>query len=194
MVGQNGKVFAFEPEKKNYSICKNILKINKNRNILLINKAISNNNNGIKLFLSENNPSDHRTYETGENRKFVEIESVTLDSFLKPYNHKVDFIKMDIQGFEGNAIKGMEDILSKNPGLKIITEFWAYGLEKAGTVPQHFLEKLKSFGFEFYLIMNKEVTESPLSIEKILFICKDGETKNKFFHIDLLCKRNNMNN
>jgi FkbM family methyltransferase len=65
--------------------------------------------------------------ETSENKSFTKetIEVVRLDNLLG--NKKVDFVKMDIEGFEREAIQGMEKILKHvkymifeySPGMKV---------------------------------------------------------------------------
>ncbi len=45
---------------------------------------------------------------------------------------------MDIQGFEHKALLGMRNILKTNHNIKVLMEFWPYGLTKAGTGPRRF--------------------------------------------------------
>jgi hypothetical protein len=51
---------------------------------------------------------------------------------------------MDIQGAEYNALKGMENILKKD-NLKVLMEFWGYGLKKSGSEPKVVLNLLNNF-------------------------------------------------
>ena len=62
----------------------------------------------------------------------INIKTIQLDDYFKDYQGNIDFIKMDIEGSEGNAIKGMSNILQKNENIKMITEFWPSGLELSG--------------------------------------------------------------
>ena len=48
-------------------------------------------------------------------------------------NLRLDFIKMDVQGWEGQALRGVAGLLDANPGLQIYFEFWPHGLRLAGT-------------------------------------------------------------
>ena len=65
-------------------------------------------------------------------RGLINIKTIQLDDYFKDYQGNIDFIKMDIEGSEGNAIKGMSNILQKNENIKMITEFWPSGLELLG--------------------------------------------------------------
>jgi hypothetical protein len=76
---------------------------------------------------------DHRTYLTDNSaRRVVQIEMVALDDYFKP-GQRVDFIKMDIQGYELHALRGAGRVLADNPAAKLLLEFWPYGLKQAGT-------------------------------------------------------------
>jgi hypothetical protein len=59
---------------------------------------------------------------------------------------------MDIQGFEPIAIQGMLQTIQKNPQVSLITEFWPYGIQKAGTSATSYLQQLKQLFSYIYLI------------------------------------------
>jgi len=103
LVGEEGKVFAFEPDPTNFSLLKKNVEINGYKNVELVQKAVSNKNGKIKLYLSEENSGDHRIYNSHDGRKFIEVEAIRLDDYFKNYNGAIDFIKMDIQGAEGGG-------------------------------------------------------------------------------------------
>ncbi|MDD3783490.1 MAG: FkbM family methyltransferase [Candidatus Portnoybacteria bacterium] len=152
LVGKSGKVFAFEPDRDNFALLSKNVKENKFDNVILINKAISDKNGQTKLYLSKDNKGDHRIYDSGENRDSVVVDVVCLDDFLGEYKHKINFIKMDIQGAEGNALKGMIDIIKNSKKIKILAEFWPMGLSNFNFNPKEFLEILEDYGFSFYNI------------------------------------------
>ncbi|MGH9882500.1 MAG: FkbM family methyltransferase, partial [Pyrinomonadaceae bacterium] len=53
-----------------------------------------------------------------------------LDDYFKP-GERVDLIKMDIQGYELHALRGANRVLEDNPDIKLLIEFWPYGLKQA---------------------------------------------------------------
>ena len=59
------------------------------------------------------------------------IEMVALDHYFKP-GQRVDLIKMDIQGYELHALRGATRVVADNPDIKLLIEFWPYGLTQAG--------------------------------------------------------------
>ena len=64
---------------------------------------------------------------------------------------RVDFVKMDVQGWEGEALRGITGLLDANPGLWIHFEYWPHGLRRAGTEIPQFAAMLRSLGLRVTL-------------------------------------------
>ena len=156
IVGKEGRVYAFEPSPHTFNLLK---KYNKNLNVTLVQAAVGDTTGRITLYLSDKLNVDHHTYETDEVRQKIDVPSCRLDDYLK--NEKVDFIKMDIQGFEHRALLGMTNILQNNHDIKLLMEFWPYGLIKAATTPQEVLSFLHKLNFKTELIEGKRHTPCP---------------------------------
>lgn len=121
LVGQEGKVFAFEPDPKNYSYLeKNVLK-NKCTNIITEQKAVSRYSGnglfsrdkyGVEGSLKEN-PLDNS----------ISVETTSLDDyFCKIGWPKLDVIILDVEGAEADVMKGMQNVCKKNPQIQLIVE------------------------------------------------------------------------
>lgn len=184
-VGEKGKVFAFEPNPDNFILLKKNVKINGYKNVVLIQKAVSNQTNKIRLFLSNENTGDHRIYDSCDNRNFIEIEAIRLDDYFKDYDGKIDFIKIDTQGADFFVIEGMSNLLKKNKKIKVATEFWPIGLKRCGVDSMEYLRLLINHSFALYHIneMKKEI--KLLNITKLLETC----TPEKENHTNLFCVR-----
>lgn len=170
LVGESGKVFAFEPDPTNFLLLKKNIEINGYTNVILENKAVSNKCGNINLFLSKSNMGDHIVRDTGENRNSVLVDSVSLDKYFQDYEGKVNFIKMDIQGAEYEAIQGMTKILQKND-IKIMTEFAPSWLKKFEVMPEDFMQILEGFHFKLYeFVNNKNMIKkfTPQSLELLM--------------------------
>jgi FkbM family methyltransferase len=143
LVGENGKVYAFEPDTTNFSFLqKNTAHL---KNVVIEKVAVAETDGVIKLYKSESLNVDHQTYDVGESRAFTEIPCISLDSYMK--GAPVNFIKIDVQGFDYYAIKGASKILAANKELSIISEVWPFGLNKASATPQQYISLLKDNGF-----------------------------------------------
>jgi len=180
-VGENGIVHCFEPDATNFNHLEKVTKHYKN--IVINNKAVGSQTEKIKIYTSKELNVDHRTYQPEEYDKVIEIDAVSIDDYLlgaKPAGaRKVDFIKIDIQGFEMQAIKGMTNTLSNNQNIKVISEFWPYGLSKAGSSVTEYYNFLRSLNFNCYLLDNDSL--SLLTIEKVKTL--EGLDKKHYFNI-----------
>jgi FkbM family methyltransferase len=161
IVGQKGKVYAFEPSPHTFKLLK---KYNKNHNVTLVQAAVGDTTGQIHLYLSDELNVDHHTYETDEERQRIDVPSYRLDDYLK--NEKVDFIKMDTQGSEYQALLGMKNILQTNPNIKVLMEFWPYGLKKAGTSAEELITFLHNLDFKTELIEGGARIPCPLIPER----------------------------
>jgi len=115
LVGKEGKIFAFEPHPNNFALLKKNVEINNYQNVILEEKAVSDKNGRIKLFLSEGSSGLHRIYKyklEGE-RNFIEVESIKLDDYFKNYDRDINWIKIDIEGAEWLALQGMPPAVRK---------------------------------------------------------------------------------
>ena len=170
IVGEKGVVHCFEPDSKNFEHLKKTTADFKN--IKINNKAVGPKTEKLKIYTSKNLNVDHRTYKPEEYDKEIEIDAVSIDDHLAS-NPKVDLIKMDIQGFEMQAIQGMQTILDKNKDIKLISEFWPYGLKKAGSSVTEYFNFLQSKGFTCYLL--EETSLLKLTAEKVSSLEPLGE-------------------
>jgi FkbM family methyltransferase len=122
IIGEKGKIFAFEPHPINYKWLKRGIEINSFTNVIPINKAIADRNGSIRLFCSTKNISDHSVVFT-ENRGYVEVEAITLDKFCQENQILPDVVKIDIEGAELLALRGMEKTIEACENLALFIEF-----------------------------------------------------------------------
>lgn len=153
IVGENGIIHCFEPDITNFNHLKKTTASHKN--IIINNKAVGPKTETIKIYTSKNLNVDHRTYKPEEFHKEIEIAAISIDDYLK--GKKVNFIKMDIQGFEMEAMKGMKETLKNNPDVKLISEFWPYGLKKAGSSVTDYYKLLQELNFKIELLKNHKL-------------------------------------
>lgn len=171
IIGEKGKVICFEPDTKNFKYLEESTKIK--NNIIIYNKAVSSKSEKIKIYTSKNLNVDHRTYKPDDYDQEIEIDAVSIDDFLFESFNKIDFIKIDIQGYEMQAIKGMLKTLNSNINIKIISEFWPHGLNKSGSSVIEYFNFLDNNGFNCY-ILNKNSMQK-LNIEKVQSLENLGE-------------------
>ncbi|MEK7576476.1 MAG: FkbM family methyltransferase [Patescibacteria group bacterium] len=170
LVGNHGKVIAFEPEEENFHFLEKNIRANKYTQIQALPWAVSDISGTTQIYISEENSGDHRIYNTGANRNKREINTTSLDDFFKP-GDRINFIKMDIQGAEFLALKGMKRVLNDNPEIIIMSEFWPEGLTQSGSSPQEFLRALQQHGFFLAYIDEKTNAIIKSSPEELMTLC-----------------------
>jgi FkbM family methyltransferase len=144
LVGCTGVVHAFEPSPDNFrrlqSATRNL------SNVRLSRAAVGDHSGRSQLYLSNVLNVDHRAYAAkGDSRRIVPIDIIALDDYFKP-SDRVDFIKLDIQGYELHALRGARRVLHDNPAVKLIVELWPYGLKEAGTAWTELIATLEAKG------------------------------------------------
>ena len=102
---KNGKIFSYEPIKKNFDILKENIELNKNKNIISFNSAVSNQSNKSKIFINSDD-SAHSIFESGKN--FIEVKSTTIKSIFD--ENKIincNLLKLDCEGAEYQIIESI---------------------------------------------------------------------------------------
>jgi FkbM family methyltransferase len=127
LVGHSGKLFVFEPGANNLPYVRENIANSPFKNIQLVEKAVSDSNGTATFYLenltgqSNSLVKDYRVTKKIQTKTFVDlkknevqVETIRLDDFVKSNGiPKIDFIKIDIEGAEYMAIKGMPEILSR---------------------------------------------------------------------------------
>jgi FkbM family methyltransferase len=154
-VGMTGRVVAIEPDPHNFALLSRNVEANGMTNVLLVNSALGAASSRGRLQKSTSNFGDHCLYPRAavEGRTGVDVEVETLAGVLQRLDiAHVDFIKMDVQGYEGHVQAGMETVLASGSPRAVLTEFWPKGLQMAGTLPETFFNRFLQFGYQAMLL------------------------------------------
>ena len=206
IVGPEGRVFSFEPFPNNANLIRASIKENSFTNVTVVEAAVSDRIGKATLHLSPDACSEHSLldldfqYNLEPQQNEIEVQTLTVDDYLEKNvgNFKVDFIKMDIEGSESRAIKGMQKVLNENKHLTLITEFWPNGFKEDDKEPRDFLEILDKLNFKIYNIDSLEQKVVPVTVDGMMqivyFRSKNIPKENKVMQVwgwytNLLCVR-----
>lgn len=163
VVGNQGRVYAFEPEPHNFWLLTENIRLNQLTNIIAIQKAISDKTGKMKLYKDRWNFGAHTAAENNievEQGTCIEVDTITLDDFCAAEDiRQVDYIKVDVQGSEGLVFQHAGTLL-RNRALKILMEFWPHGLRNLGTEPGSLLELFRKHHFDFCVLGDTGSDES----------------------------------
>lgn len=196
LVGSKGKVYAFEPEPRNYDLLLRNIELNGYENIVPVQKAVSNAAGIVRFYLSDKDigahtlrkhRSDKRYFNQNSFGKFIEVESISLDEFFKDEQHQIDVIKMDIEGAEMLALAGMDRVIRNSKNLKMCMEFYPSAITDMGHSPEELARKLlDDYHFSMLAIYDSYKEEKPCvkinSADELMNLCKDNE---KIFNLFL---------
>ncbi len=186
VVGSLGRVYAFEPDPKNFALLKKNIEANGYQNVVLVNKALSDKNGKGKLFLSvENNHGDFRIFGTGDGRKSIGIDLITLDSYFGSKIPKINVIKIDVQGAEALVIKGATKTLAKQKKLTLFTEFWPMALRQSGSSAREYADILVKNKFKLYEIDTVNKRTSKVSFSQLF----KKYPEDSLYNADLVCTK-----
>lgn len=112
--GNENSIYAFEPDLKNYN--KMLLRLQENGiKCICHNAAAWNNNEIIKFYSNSGRAGSAEKSLTTE--KYCEIKAVRVDDLI---HDEIGFIKIDAEGSDLNALKGLEKtIIQSSPCIKI---------------------------------------------------------------------------
>lgn len=163
--GPSGKVYAYEPIPRIRAQMEESLSINQLDNVVVVAEGLSNASGSMKLYLNEGNIAGSSLVNKSEEE--IDITLRTLDS----YNYeKVDFMKIDVEGYEYNVLAGGEQTIARHHP-KILFEFSPTYYQKNN--PEHTLGILSFFTKHQYQLIDLE--DNNKKIEDIGIFAKEFE-------------------
>ena len=174
------KIFSFEPVKSLFQKLEENISVNNTRNIAAVNAAIGDTNEQKELFISASDNLGMSSFQPPENysgRK-ENVKVISIDSWFKTAGlSRVDLIKLDIEGSELAALKGMREVL-QNFKPAVIAEVNPETLELFDLTPAVIVDYLTKLDFIGYLISEtgklEPVTQNEINqTVNVLFIYKE---------------------
>jgi FkbM family methyltransferase len=154
----DSKIYCFEPVESTFNILKKNIEALKN--IEAVNKGFYKENCSMQINLFESDT--HSTIYELENitKKAVKTAEISLikgDDFMAENNiDKIDFLKLDVEGAEFDAIEGFQ-IALKNKRIRAIQFEYGYINIRTKKLLIDFYEYLETFGYKTGKIFPKKV-------------------------------------
>lgn len=175
--GPSGHVYAFEPNPETARALRANVRANGVTNVTVIEKAVSDRPGERELILSrsatyaglyQSMPADSVAGSTP-------VGAVTIDEALA--GATVDVAKMDIEGEEPAALRGMSATIERSPDMRLFVELSEETLAAAGSSALEFIDQLQRAFDEILVIDERSSTLAPFSPSAL------GRRRN------LLCRR-----
>ncbi|MBT3336606.1 MAG: FkbM family methyltransferase [Anaerolineae bacterium] len=164
-LNNDGKIITLEPHPESFALLAKNVKVNQEARgiedapkIELFQMAASSQSGTRSLALNPENKADNRLSDAPDEWESIPIEAKSMDALLIEQGIKeVNFVKMDVQGYEHRIISGFMDTLRHSEKTIVMTEFWPQGIESTGGDARGYLQDLSDLGFTLY-----ELKEKPL--------------------------------
>ncbi len=169
LVGNSGKVFAFEPCKINHDILIQNCLINKCSNTIIFKLGCSDNSNNMFIDQKWNKTNKEDNYgcitlqPTSTNENDEQIDIISLDELLtnvfnssdfEEKNKRIDLIKIDAEGMEDKVLLGFKKLIEKYKPFMIV-EIHPGELKDVRQIIENMNYQLKQIGgIDFIAIPN----------------------------------------
>jgi FkbM family methyltransferase len=185
-IGGEGKVLAFEPNPDNCEILTCSIRENCFKNITLYPYAVAEKEQELRIYPDMTNSTSlvvgeqYRTADSGAPAHVV--KAVALDNFLKGCD-KIDIVKIDIDGGEPLALKGMQKLIQNHRPV-LFVEFCPELIRTVSQVnPESLLDQLGELGYDLHVLATSG-ERSPHALRKTQILEQFAECKST--HLDLV--------
>lgn len=156
---KEARVHAFEPVSYLYEISKENFILNKNLGETVINEYGLSDRVGEALI---NVDSIRSAIVDGEkeNAGTEKIETTTIDRYAEEKGiSRLDFVLLDVEGYEFRVLKGMENLLKKGQPGDLIFEF-SPSIKNGASEADLISGFLRQFGYDLYIIKDNYQPEN----------------------------------
>jgi FkbM family methyltransferase len=114
-VGANGRVLAFEPVPYLADAISKTSRINRQNQVEVHNLALSNEDGSAEFSVEQGNSGGSRLGPMSGDFSSITVPTRRLDSLLaeRPDIDRIDFIKIDVEGFELQVLEGARTTLAR---------------------------------------------------------------------------------
>jgi FkbM family methyltransferase len=155
LVGPSGRVFAFEPDEGNRMFLEQNVRANGFAGVTEIDPhALGAVSGEAALYRLKSDAGASTLFSpTVAVADTLVVAMTTIDAWAQRHGWpSIDFIKMDIEGAEPAALRGMTELSRRNPRLMLAIEFNAPVIERAGEDPRALFSQLRGLGFTTFRV------------------------------------------
>jgi FkbM family methyltransferase len=140
-----GRVMAYEPNPRAFEMLRRNLEINACQNVLTYCQGVGQEHQKLKLNISdsENSGSAHIAKQGID----VIVGPISLRDIQDHVNDSPIFVKIDTEGYEMEALKGISDLLSANLVRQVVIEIDDFNLRRFGSSAGMIYRYMEQFGF-----------------------------------------------
>jgi FkbM family methyltransferase len=165
-------VYAIEPVEENIKVFKESIKLNGYKNIKVYQCAIGAENNYEEMTITYKSNCGSLVKKS-RNKKLIKekrkVKVITLNDFCKRTKlTKIDFIRMDVEGYEVEIIKGMDKVIKLMPkGSMLSIEIHPKAYPPPHKQVMEMLDTVEFYGFKVRKLMIADDVRAVESFSKL---------------------------
>jgi len=183
IVQSSGKVISFEPNVQNLQLIYASILENNFENIRVYPFAVSDSQQIMKIkhFCS----NGFLESPTSDQKNIQLVQTVRIDELLQS-EKQINVIKMDIEGYEPSALRGMDNLIRKHRPI-IFTEFSPWHIKHRCNIdPQAYLKQVESFNYRLSIIETSGNIIDNLDADSVMNFWK--KLNNDKMQLDIIAK------
>lgn len=160
-----GHVYSVEADPRTYQRLRYHVMTNELHHVTVTNRAIGETSGMVDFFPGPSHNTGLSTVlDRGCGAVPTTVSQITLDELVHEYElRKCDLIKIDVEGAEAAVVNGgLETLRRFRP--RLLLEFNAAMLERAGSSPTDLATTLQQLGYKLY---DLGCTDEPLTLDRI---------------------------
>ena len=116
LVGDTGRVWAFEPNPTNHAFLRRHVAVNRRENVHIENAAVSDRSGTASFAFGTGSGTGHL-----DTHGSLEVRTVRLDDFCREHGVQPGFLKIDVEGAELDVLRGAEETVAARPVIFLST-------------------------------------------------------------------------
>jgi FkbM family methyltransferase len=153
MVGDEGHVVSFEPHPHNIDVLRRNIGLNQLHNTIPVHAAVGSRNGSLSIRARSN--------AKVTNRGGIEVPVVTIDNWAEDHRMWPDVIKIDVEGYEFEVLRGAKKALKRSPALAV--EIHCNIVEEFGSKPEDIWDLVDLSQYDVFIQRHDGVAVEPLS-------------------------------
>lgn len=147
-VGPSGRVHAFEPNPRLARLADMSARINGYGDLVRVHRLCASDAEGSTWLVFDDafsgGGTQNRAGDEGETA--IACRTAALDAMFPEPEFRVDLVKLDVEGSEGRVLRGMQGLLARSPGVRILMEFAPEMMAASGVPAAEVTALLEGFG------------------------------------------------
>ena len=162
-----GQVIAYEPTPDTFDILQENIELNEMSGGVVCKRLAVGEEQGTISFVRTSNSGLGHVVDSSDPNS-ISVPVITIDSEAAEHFGKTALLKVHVEGFELNVLKGATELLAKAPHPVVQVKLTDDRLERYGVSRHDIFDFLKSAGYELYQLTSgggAEKSDSPTAHE-----------------------------